>query len=54
MKQPAAPLWKTFSIDKGQQISFLQPITGAIAYVILKVFFQWSATDIPQQRRYRQ
>lgn len=33
-EQQAAPLWKTFSIDKGQQISFTQPMTGAIAYVI--------------------
>ena len=29
-----APLWKTFSVLKGQMISFTKPISGAIAYII--------------------
>ena len=32
--QKAAPLWKTFSVLKGQMISFTKPISGAIAYII--------------------
>lgn len=30
----SAPLWKTFSVWKGQLISFTKPVSGAIAYII--------------------
>ena len=32
--EEVAPLWKTFSVLKGQMISFTKPISGAIAYII--------------------
>lgn len=33
-EESIAPLWKTFSVQKGQLLSFTQPMDGAIAYLI--------------------